>query len=335
MTQTLLTKPFPRLWQIDQGTIMVVADIHGDWEAYQRYRDEFLRRKKENTADVLIFLGDLIHAEGTLVKDRSLEIVLDLRRLQQEMGTAVLVLCGNHELPHMYSFGLSKGKWEYTPAFEARLTETGQRAAVLDFFYSLPLYIRTAAGVSLAHAGASIEIDTAKKAQTLFNWDHAQKLTRAENILKSSDIPGLQRSYAKLSGAQDYGSLARHYMGATGPNDPRYNVLLRGAFVTMDPEYDWLYTALFTKCEKEYGIRPYGRALTHFLNFLSEGYSSQRFLVAGHINIPEGHQTIVNKHLRITSNYHAKRKNGVYLLLDSAKPITHMAELAKNLHRIW
>ena len=33
-----LTKPYARLWSLDAGVAMVVTDLHGDWEAYARYR---------------------------------------------------------------------------------------------------------------------------------------------------------------------------------------------------------------------------------------------------------------------------------------------------------
>jgi hypothetical protein len=72
--------------------------------------------------DCLIFTGDLIHRESPTVPDHSLEIVLDVLALQATYGEAVIYLCGNHELPHIYGFGLSKGAVEYTPGFEAALS---------------------------------------------------------------------------------------------------------------------------------------------------------------------------------------------------------------------
>ena len=331
-----VNKTYPRLWTIEEGVIMVVADLHGDWEAYQRYRDRFFELRAAGQADILVFLGDLIHAEGTNIVDQSLEIVLDVKRLQAEHGTAVLYLCGNHELPHMYGFGLGKGNLEYTPHFETRLTASNKRHEVLDLFYSLPLYIRTKAGVSLAHAGASQDVDTLDKATTLFNWDHKQKLAQATELLQKEDIAGLQRSYAKLSGGdRSYKQLVKHYMGVRSEHDPRYNVLLRGIFAQLDPEYDLLYTALFTKCENEYGTTKYRNVLKEMLTYLGTDYVPQQILVAGHINVIGGHQTIVNKHLRLTSNYHVKRRNGVYLLFNASQPIKSDAELVSNLHKIW
>ena len=80
MTSTL-SKPYPRLRSLDAGKAMVVTDLHGDWDAYQRYRDRFVDLQASGQADYLIFTGDLIHREDD-GPDQSLEIVLDVISLQ-------------------------------------------------------------------------------------------------------------------------------------------------------------------------------------------------------------------------------------------------------------
>jgi hypothetical protein len=150
-----LTKAHPRLWSLEAGVAMVVTDLHGDWDAYARYRDRFVTLHTARQADCLIFMGDLIHREPGAGPDRSLDIVLDILKLQERYSDALLYLCGNHELPHLYGFVLGKGRTEYTPGFEVALSQSGRRADVLELFESLPFFIRTAAGVSIAHAGAS------------------------------------------------------------------------------------------------------------------------------------------------------------------------------------
>lgn len=37
-----LTKTYPRLWTLEAGIAMIVTDLHGDWDAYSRYRDRFI-----------------------------------------------------------------------------------------------------------------------------------------------------------------------------------------------------------------------------------------------------------------------------------------------------
>src|SRR4051812_48635908 len=167
-----LTKAYPRLWSLDAGVAMVVTDLHGDWDAYARYRDRFIELRVAGQADCMIFTGDLIHREPDAGQDRSLDMVLDILALRERYGDAIIYLCGNHELPHLYGFVLGKGNTEYTPGFEAALSQSGCRDDVLALFEALPFFIRTAAGVSIAHAGVSEPLTDRVQAARLFDWDH-------------------------------------------------------------------------------------------------------------------------------------------------------------------
>jgi Icc-related predicted phosphoesterase len=66
-----LAKTSPRLWSLDAGVAMVVTDLHGDWDAYARYRDRFVELRAAGQADCLIVTGDLIHREPDVGADRS------------------------------------------------------------------------------------------------------------------------------------------------------------------------------------------------------------------------------------------------------------------------
>jgi len=103
-----LTKSSPRLWSLDAGVAMVVTDLHGDWDAYARYRDRFVALHAAGRADCLIFTGDLIHREPGAGADQSLDIVLDILNLRERYCDAIVSLCGNHALPHVYGFVLGK-----------------------------------------------------------------------------------------------------------------------------------------------------------------------------------------------------------------------------------
>jgi len=143
-----LTKAYPRLWSLDAGVAMVVTDLHGDRDAYARYRERFIELHAAGQADCPIVAGDLIHREPDPGQDRSLDMVLDILALRERYGDAIIYLCGNHELPHLYGFVLSKGDTEYTPGFEAALSESGRRDHILALFKSLLFFIRTVAGVT-------------------------------------------------------------------------------------------------------------------------------------------------------------------------------------------
>ena len=189
-----LTTSYPRLWSLDAGVAMVVTDLHGDWDAYARYRDHFIGLRAAGQADCLIFTGDLIHREPGAGADRSLDMVLDILALRERYGDAVISLCGNHELPHVYGFVLGKGRTEYTPGFEAALSQSGRRDKVLELFESLPSFIRTAAGVSIAHAGASAPLVNRAQATSLFDWDHQALRAWAEERLAEGDRAELRSS---------------------------------------------------------------------------------------------------------------------------------------------
>src|SRR5262245_7242853 len=133
-------KTYPRLWSLEAGVAMIVTDLHGDWEAYRRYRDRFVELQANGQADWFIFTGDLIHAEEP-GNDRSLEIVLDVMALQARYGQALIYLCGNHEMPHLYGISLAKGPKVYTPSFEKALAESQRRAEIITLFDSLPFYL--------------------------------------------------------------------------------------------------------------------------------------------------------------------------------------------------
>lgn len=327
-----LTKAYPRLWSLDAGVAMVVTDLHGDWDAYALYRDRFTALHAAGKADCLIFAGDLIHREPDARADRSLDIVLDILSLRERYGDAILCLCGNHELPHLYGFVLGKGLTEYTPGFEAALSQSGRRADALALFESLPFFIRTAAGVSIAHAGASAPLSDTAQAARLFAWDHQAVRAWAAERLAEGERAELRSGYARLSGESSYDAMARRYLAVSGPDDPRYDDLLRGFFATAHPDFQILRSALFTRCEQDDSEADYAARLAAALEQLSFGYAPQRLLVAGHLATPGGHTVVVAQHLRLASGTHAHpAASRAYLLFDMARSIESIDDLLAGL----
>jgi hypothetical protein len=330
-----LTKTFSRLWSLDAGMAMVVTDLHGEWDVYQRYRDRFVDLQAKGQADYLIFDGDLIHTDSP-VQDDSLSIILDVLKLRTIYEDATVYLCGNHELPHIYGFGLSKGTREYTPSFEAALSDNACRSEVIDLLRELPFFVRTAAGVSITHAGAADVMTEANNATKVFAWDHQQRLSEADAFLATQNGDGLRRAYARLSQAESYDELVKHYLAVASPDDPRYDDLLRGFVVTANPDFQLLYSALFTQCEQDYGLDEYVETLQLVLQHLSTDYEPQQVLVAGHMAVQNGYQIIAEKHLRLASGSHARpREAGLYLLFDTARPVNRAADLLPDLHTVY
>lgn len=315
---------------------MVVTDLHGDWDAYRRYRDRFVALQAKGQADWLIFTGDLIHREKLTDPDHSLEIVLDVLALQASYGQAIIYLCGNHELPHIYGFSLTKGERSYTPAFEAVLANSQQRAEVIALFDSLPFYLRTRAGVALTHAGAAAPLANPKNVIKIFNWSHQHLFDWADQVMAAEDVTALRNGYAKWH-QMPYEAMARHYLAVSGPDDPRYNDLLRGFLATSDPAFEQLvWPALFTRCEQEYGSADYAIFLEALLQELSQNFYPQRILVAGHMTIKGGHQIVARRHLRLASAHHATpRDAGRYLLLDTGEAVQRAEDLLAGLGSVY
>jgi hypothetical protein len=290
----------------------------------------------KSKADCLLFTGDLIHAESAAGPDDSLAIVADVIGLQDRYGEAVIYLCGNHELPHIYGFGLSKGGREYTPGFEAALTHGGRRAEVTRLFQSLPLFVRTAAGVALTHAGAAGALADLGHALTVFGWKHEDALAEATTRLAAEELPRLRQAFARLSQADSYEALVRHYLAVIGEDDPRYDDLLRGLMATSSLEFQYLYESVFTRCERADGLEGYAQALSALLGHLSAGYARQVALVAGHLSVQNGCEIIADRHLRLASGSHAHpREQGLCLLFDAAVPIEQAADLLPGRHSVY
>jgi len=331
----VLTKDHPRLWSINSGTIMVVTDLHGNWKLYEQYRDHFLDLQAQGKADCLIFTGDLIHSEAKDFPDKSVDIVLDVINLKSRIGDAVIYLCGNHELPHIYNYCLSKGTIEFTPPFERQMKQRSVRKEIIELFSSLPFYIRTQAGVSITHAGATVAMSEINAAEQVFDWDHGAVLDAIYIKLESYDKTGLRHAYAKLSQVPSYDELADRYLAVSGSQDPRYDDLLIGFLVTSNPAFDLLYSALSTACEQEFGMADYETALLDLLQYLSIAYATQHILLSGHMNVKNGYQVVTPDHLRIASGTHSQPLDTArYLLFDSSRPIEHMENLLKELHSI-
>ncbi|MEM7034478.1 MAG: metallophosphoesterase, partial [Chloroflexota bacterium] len=286
-------------------------------------------------ADILVLTGDLIHNyEPT--EDYSLKMVLDVIALQEQYGEAIIYLCGNHEMPHIYGISLSKGHLTFTPDFEKALNESQRRTDVIDLFHTLPFYVRTKAGVTITHAGAAAFMSNATDLIKILNWDHQALLSIADTMMSDEDIADLREGYARQHQAP-YDLLAHHLLGISGPDDPRYNDLLRGFLASSHPTFDsLLWPALFTRCEEEYGRADYDIFVDALLREFSKNFYQQQVLVAGHMGTWGGYQWVTKHHLRLSSARHARpRRNGRYLLFDAGQPLNKVKHLAKGLGRVF
>ena len=324
-----------RFVNLTHGTAMVVTDLHGDRDAFNRYVDRFFTLRQQDEAQRLIFLGDLIHGYGPADRDGSLHMIREVIQLQEELGSdAVMMLLGNHEMPHIYGITLAKGDLEFTSRFERMLGE--HRDQVLAFLKSLPFFVRTAGGVMLTHAGPAL--DAIRHVELLRSFDHQALLDQADDRLaQADDLALLYRQYSSLQGAP-YDELARHFLAVDGPDDPRYPHLLRGFMIShQSPEFAVLWDTLFT--QNDYGLSPtaYVKGSQEFLSAFSTGAPVQQtVVVSGHIVTPRGYALVNRYHLRVSSATHARpREAGMFLLLDLARPVKSADELLPNLRSVF
>ncbi len=333
-----------RVVDLDSGVAMVVTDLHGAWDVYCVLRDRFLEAHRRGEIDRFVICGDLIHSEGTEETDSSLEMLLDMMAMQAEFGSdTVIMLLGNHELPHIYGLSLAKGSVQYTPRFEAALTRLDQyyhslfrRRNIIEFLASLPFFVRTRAGVMLTHAGASSAVGSVALFERLMKIDHFKIVATADHELNNYDVESLRRGYAHFTGIS-YEEQAKRFLAVSGPEDPRYNDLLRVLFLSgQNTDFDLLWNTLFSQNEMD-GNTNYLSTIKNFLNYVSKvSPYEQRVLVAGHIGVKGGYGQVGSQQLRLASYTHAFPKSaGQYLLLDCGREVHTSADLIGSLRPVF
>lgn len=314
----------------DQGVAMVVTDLHGRGDIFDHLFEKFLRYQDLGLADRLIICGDLIH--GYSGKDESLRMILEVMRLREEFGEDVVtLLMGNHEMPHVYNITLAKGDLEFTASFEQALVASGKRDQIIDFIVSLPMAVRTKAGVFITHAGATPVIKTSDDAERWLTFDHKAVLTLAEHKLQNGyDLASLKQD-------DNYLAVAIHYLAIRGADDPRLHHFLRGQLISQtDDEFRFLWDVLFSHNEGDFAGNKSAYediVVPAFLQAISAiSPYEQRVLVSGHLKTRGGHELIGLQQLRLATYAHATPHDaGQYLLLDCAQPIDDAAQLVAHL----
>ena len=328
---------YPKAIDFDDGIAMIVTDLHGNGKVYNHVRDTFLRLYEAGEVDRLILCGDLIHGYGEEAEDASLPMLLDVMRLQEELGRdTIIMLMGNHEMPHVYAIPLSKGHQVFTPRFEYALAKLDRdpnakytRADVMTFIKSLPFVVRTKAGVLITHAGASPAIKNKGDAEQLLNFDHDALLESTDEWMADYDLEAL-RSYGK------YRTQVKEMIAVDSPDDPRYLDMLRGQLLSINSgQFQFLWDVLFSTNEKGWNIGAYEIVIKGYLVAMSlVSNHKQNVIVAGHIGVQGGHQLVTDYQLRLASYAHAHPEAaGEVLMLDCEAPIKKASQLVPHLRK--
>jgi hypothetical protein len=320
-----------RVIDLEEGTAMVVTDLHGDGDAYARYRDRFLDLHAHGQADFFILTGDLLHRTPP-APDNSLEMILDIIRLKEELGHRLIYLMGNHEFPHRYSVTLQRSDDLFTPRFEWAMSHSlGEyRPRIMALLDSLPFYVRTKAGVTVCHAGAFQGVD-----ERLFKLSHERILAETAVTIPPEMRPG-HRTWLARQNKTTYDQFIHDNFAITSPHDPRYDdPLIGSAALNRHPDISLLWQALFTRNEIQYG-HPYPAYQKELLQALSHNFHLQHLLVTGHIDC-QGGCTLINKQqLRLASAKHAHpRESGQFLLFNMGEKINSAEALLPKLGTVF
>jgi hypothetical protein len=330
-------RSYKHVLDLDTGTALVTTDLHGAGAVYDHLRDTFLRLHKQGVVNRWIICGDLIHSSGPEEDDASLRMLLDVMHLQDTMGReTVILLLGNHEMPHIYGITLSKGTITFTPRFEQALTALDhqskihyRRRDVMAFLRRLPFYVRTKAGVTLTHAGAALPLATANLVEVILDFDHDALLKLADDRMRAKyDVFALKTNARYL--AQAASELA-----IEGPYDPRLPEFARAIVVSQTCEdFHLLWDVLFARNETDgTALSNYRQTMRRALEQLSAcGPYEQRVFVAGHIGVDGGHKRVGLEQLRLASYSHAyPNEQGEVLLLNCETPVNYAEELVPHL----
>lgn len=320
---------------------MVVTDLHGDWATYLRLRELFFHHRARGEADRLVLCGDVVHAPPHIQPDCSYDILQDILMLRQTYGdNLITVLCGNHEMPHIYDLMFTRDH-QHLPLnapLEQRISQHDRdgsarfrRPQLHAFFMQMPFYLTTDAGVMLSHAGAPPFAGENGWYDVLRVFDHQALIDRGSDRLQAFTLWRFWRDRA-------YREQAQQLLAVEDEKDPRFFNLLRGQLLMEhEPLMRLLWDALFLRNEYGYPLAQYLRDVALMLEQASRHVPvPQRFLVAGHVVVDEGHAALGEQKLRFASGVHAKPvSQAVYLLFDAAEPIADMPQLVSKLRRVW
>lgn len=302
----------PKIVDIPVGRLMVVTDMHGNWEDYSQAWKIFHDLHEHGEVDKLIFLGDLVHNRNPK-KDESIRILDDLiRKEANHPDSIVMAILGNHEMVHIYHIELWRGADCYSEPFEREIRDN--RSRYIRFLMSMPFAIRTSGGTLLNHSGPSGIIGIRKEEsykvnfEVLRNWKHEKLLAKC-------------RDKAKMP--RDFDPLEHFH--------PRMGM----AFVRKR-KGQFLWEFLMNKNENRYA-QQYESIVNQFLQFMAQGTTAPlTVMVNGHLQVPKGIKIVTPRQLRLSSGFGAKSdKHKTFVLVDAEKTYQDAADLATKCRALY
>ena len=158
-----------------KGRLIVVTDLHGDYEDYMKYLNLWDKNDKDCH---IVFTGDLIHSPYPT--DQSVEI-LDDTITKNKNYSNFHVLLGNHELSHITDTNIIKMDKNLRVSFEELIiNKKGNLQPTLDkykdYFKKLPLFLKTDNGIFISHAGPSKNINSKEDLKKIYSNNYKNQL---------------------------------------------------------------------------------------------------------------------------------------------------------------
>ncbi len=167
-----------------KGKALIITDLHGNLEDYERYMDIWKEFKK-NKNNHLILTGDFIHSCN--VDDESLEIIKSLKRhFENEKNFHILL--GNHEWAQITDESVYKGYFNQTQQFEDLVYQKygnnadNQIIQYKKFFNKLAIAVKTDNQVLISHAGPAPHLNSEDDIINISNYDYSRNLVLYEML---------------------------------------------------------------------------------------------------------------------------------------------------------
>ena len=178
------------------------------------------------------------------------------------------------------------------------------RAELLQYLATLPFFVRSRAGLSIAHAGVGAAMLAPAGWQTLRHLDHEYQWQKVAQQL-SRDMRIQLRNQINRIYPQGYDGLNADSWNVHHRDDQFYDDILIALTIQNATLGQLLWNSFFTQNEREYGSA-YPEMVQRFLQLLSTEFVQQKVLISGHIGCDNGY-TLVSKHqLRLASAAHSR-----------------------------
>lgn len=156
-----------------QGKALIITDLHGNWEDYQKYQKKWDKYLEED--NFVIITGDIVHNTSP-EKDGSVEMLESVQEYCQLDNFHLLL--GNHESCHITGKHIYKGISDQKKDFEELLKlKFGYKWVekldeYVEFFKRLPFAVKTRNGVIISHGGPPLDSVNLEELETVNNEDY-------------------------------------------------------------------------------------------------------------------------------------------------------------------